>query len=75
MEIKLVVDMTGPSDATQELRRRAARMFLHELYGEVADELRAVLRALYQEQQYRAPDDPIMVRLQNLVKEMEGWNI
>ena len=75
MEIKLAVDMTSPSDDTQELRRRAARMFLHELYGEVAYELRAVLRDLYQEQQYRAPDNPVMVRLQNLVKEMEGWNV
>lgn len=75
MEIKLRVDMTGPSDDTQEMRRRAARMFLHELYGEVADELRAVLRDLYQEQHYRAPDDPVMVRLQKLVENMEGWTL
>lgn len=75
LEIKLAVDMTAPSDDTQELRRRAARMFLHELYGEVADEIHAVLRDLYQEQQYRAPDDPVLTRLSKLVKDLEGWNV
>lgn len=75
MEIKLEVVMIAPPDATQELRRRAARLFLHELYGEVADEIHAVLRDLYQQEPYHAPGDPVAARLHSLLAKLEGWNL
>jgi hypothetical protein len=57
------------------MRRRAARMFLHELYGEVADELAEVLRLLYGEDHYRSHDDPVLVKLGNVIGKMRGEGV
>lgn len=74
-ELALRTEMTGPIEATSVMRRRATRMFLHELYGEVADELIEVLRLLYGEDYYRTPDDPVMSRLSALVGKLRGEDV
>ena len=74
-EIALRQEMTGPIEATSVMRRRATRLFLHEHYGDVADELIEVLRQLYGEDHYRAPDDPEMSRLSALVGKLRGEGV
>lgn len=75
MEIALRTEMTGPTDSIMEMRRRAARMFMHELYGEVADELMQVMRLLYDENHYRAPNDPVLSRLNALASKLRGGGV
>ena len=75
MDLVLRMEMTGPVEATGVMRRRAAHMFLHELYGEVADELTHVLCLLYDEDQYRAPDDPVLVKLSAMLDKLRGAGV
>jgi hypothetical protein len=75
MELALRIEMTGPAEETGMMRRRAARMFLHQLYGEVADDLVEVLRLLYSEDRYRSHDDPVLVKLGNVIGKMRGERV
>ena len=71
-EVTVGMEITGPTEAASELRLRAARAIAHEVYGEVLTELRELRRELWQEQQYRAANDPVLTRLAALEDRLNG---
>lgn len=71
-EVTVGLEITGPTEAASELRHRAARAIAHEVYGEVLTELRELRRELWQEQRYRAGDDPVLTRLAALEDKLNG---
>jgi hypothetical protein len=71
-EVRVGLEVTGPTKDASELRRRAARAIAHEVYGEVLTELRELRRELWQEQQYRAGNDPVLTRLAALEDKLSG---
>ena len=71
-EVTVGLEITGPTEAASELRHRAARAIAHEVYGEVLTELRELRRELWQEQQYRAGNDPVLTRLAALEDKLNG---
>jgi len=74
-ELTLRAEITGRPDDLPEIRRRALRMLSHELYGEVADEVNQVLRDLYTENTYRAPNDPVSSRLSDLAHKLRNGGL
>lgn len=71
-EVRVGLDVTGPTEAASELRRRAARAIAHEIYGEVLTELRELRRELWQEEHYRDANDPVLTRLAALEDKLSG---
>lgn len=73
--VELWAETTGPSAALDEMRRRALRILLRELYGEVADEIHLTLRDLMQEEHYRPNDDPVLTRLNALLRKLSEGDV
>ena len=71
-EVLLRAEMSGPINELPELRKRAARMFAHEIYGDVLSELRELRRELWVEGHYRADDDPVLTRFAALENKLKG---
>jgi len=74
-EATLRVEMTGRPEDLPEMRRRAARMLLHEIYGDVTAEIDEALRDLWTEEGYRPPNDPVSSRLLDLVNKLRNGGL
>lgn len=66
--------MQGPPGAFDTLSERARRVIAYEVYGEVRQELHRLRRKLHMlyEESYRAPDDPVLTRIQTLIDKISG---
>lgn len=71
-EVRVGLEVTGPTEAASELRLRAARAIAHEVYGEVLTELRELRLELWREEHYREANDPVLTRLAALEDKLTG---
>ena len=72
-EIELAVScrLTGPADAHAVIKERAMRMISREIFGELYSDLRHLNELLYLEA-YRPNDDPVLVKLGEIINKVEG---
>lgn len=69
--IQLRCSFVGPEEASEHALKQARRLIAKELYGEVENELLALMRTLMEEQ-YRPADDPAMAIITDLLNRIRG---
>lgn len=63
------VTLFGPEESREELRARAREMLIKEIYGELQDDILEIQYSLWKEG-WRAPDDSVMIALNNLLRKV-----
>ena len=63
---------TGPEKALGEMTRRAKRIIADEAFGEITSDLLILRELLWEDAQYRAPDDPILTQVETMLRKTRG---
>ncbi len=63
---------TGPEEAREHLAKRARRLIAREVFGELEDDIQAVLELLWEENHYREPGDPVLSYLESMLRKVRG---
>lgn len=69
VRVSLAVD-----EAIEQMRRHAIRMIGRELYGELREDALDLLGMLH-ERYFLATDDPILIKLNGMIRKMEGEDV
>jgi len=65
-------ETTGPEEALSEMKRKAELALAREVFGEIEDDLKSLQILLWEEDIYRGPQDPVMTKLNDMLKTLKG---
>jgi hypothetical protein len=71
-EVSVAFESTGPEAAIPDMRKQAVQAIAREIFGELQSDLQELRVSLWEEDFYRASDDPVFLKIEDMLSKMGG---
>jgi hypothetical protein len=71
-EVTVAFESTGPEAAIPDMRKKAVRAIAREVFGELQNDLQDLRVSLWEEDFYRASDNPVFLKIEDMLSKMGG---